>query len=140
MRRITRVSRLRGTNAGRPIQDMLPLVFCVCKNQSSLYSPPPISIARATAILLLDVCAIHDLPATLPSYAIHHTILVMAISCKGQNAGRPTRVCDSHSYLDSLCVGHLSRVNPKPTPKYEKKIYVSCVCVCVYRGLGLTRS
>jgi len=45
--------------------------------------PPPISIAHTTAIRLRDFCAIYDLPPTLPVYAIHHTILVMTIACKG---------------------------------------------------------
>jgi len=46
--------------------------------------PPPIRITPTTAIRLRDCCAIYILPPTLPSYAIHHTILVKAISCKGQ--------------------------------------------------------
>jgi len=57
--------------------------FCVSKNQSSLYYPMPICITHTTVILLRDFCAIYDLPPTLPGYAIHHTILVKTISCKG---------------------------------------------------------
>ena len=57
----------------------------VCVQESILpLSPPPICITHATAILLRDSCAIYDLPPTLPVYAIHHTILVVTVSCKGQ--------------------------------------------------------
>ena len=57
--------------------------FCVCKHQSSLLLPPPIFITHTTAILLRDFGAIYDLSPSLPIYGIHHTILVMTISCKG---------------------------------------------------------
>jgi len=40
--------------------------------------------AYPIAILLHDHCAIYAPPATPLLYAIHHTILVMARSCKGQ--------------------------------------------------------
>jgi len=46
--------------------------------------PPPTCIARTIAILLHVYCAIYDAPPTPLLYATHHTILVMAISCKGQ--------------------------------------------------------
>jgi len=46
--------------------------------------PPPTCIARTIAILLHVYCARYDAPPTPPLYAIHYTILVMAISCKGQ--------------------------------------------------------
>ena len=49
--------------------------FGFCKNQSSIFIPPPICSTHTTAILLRDLCAIYDLPPTLPLYAIHHTIL-----------------------------------------------------------------
>ena len=39
------------------------------------------------AILLHDFCAIYARPPTPLCYATHHTILVMAISCKGQSGG-----------------------------------------------------
>jgi len=51
---------------------------------SSLYLPPPTCTAYPIAILLHDYCAIYAPPSTLSLYAIHHTILGMAISCKGQ--------------------------------------------------------
>ena len=50
-----------------------------------LLNPPPICTARTIAMLLHVHCAIYDAPPTLLVYAIHHTILAMAISCKGQS-------------------------------------------------------
>jgi len=52
-----------------------------------LLPPPPTCKAYPSVIRLHDHCAIHTSPRTPPLYAIHHTILAMAISCKGQ------RVC-----------------------------------------------
>jgi len=46
--------------------------------------PPPTCIARTIAILLHVYCAIYDAPPTPLVYAMHHTILVIAILCKGQ--------------------------------------------------------
>ena len=58
------------------------LFLCVQESVIPLL-PPPVCITHTTAILLRDLCAIHDFPPTLPGYAIHHTILVMTISCIG---------------------------------------------------------
>jgi len=44
---------------------------------------PPTCIARTIAILLHVYCARCDPPPTPPLYAIHHTIFVMEILCKG---------------------------------------------------------
>jgi len=65
-----------------PIQEILSLV-CVCARINHPFITPPISVAHTTALLLHDFFAIYDPPQTLPLYAIHHTILVMTISCKG---------------------------------------------------------
>ena len=48
--------------------------------------PPPTCIARTIAMLLHVYWAIYDAPPTPLVYAIHHTILAMAISFKGQGA------------------------------------------------------
>jgi len=48
-----------------------------------LYYPRPFRITHTTAILLCDSCVRYGLPLTLSLYAVHHTILVMTISCKG---------------------------------------------------------
>ena len=53
-----------------------------------LLPPPPTCNAYPIAILMHGHCAIYASPPTPPLYAIHHTILVMAISCKGQGRGR----------------------------------------------------
>ena len=46
--------------------------------------PSPTCKAYPIALLLHVHCAINASPPTSPYYAIHHTILVMEISCKGQ--------------------------------------------------------
>jgi len=53
-----------------------------------LVFPPPTCKVYPIAILLHNQCAMYALPPTLPIYAIHHTMLVMAISCKGQPNSR----------------------------------------------------
>ena len=80
----------------RPIEAMLELaqVFSLYKifvhSKASLHSsiilvlPPPTCFAHTIAILSYDFCAIYDPPTTTLLYAIHHTIVVMAISCKDQ--------------------------------------------------------
>jgi len=46
---------------------------------------PPSCNACLIAILLHDFCAVHAPQPTPPWYSIHHTLLVMAILCKGQD-------------------------------------------------------
>ena len=48
-----------------------------------LLRPPPTCKAYPIALVLCDHCAIYARQTTPPLNAIHHTILVMAISCKG---------------------------------------------------------
>jgi len=48
--------------------------------------PLPIRISHTIPILLHDGCAIYDPPAPPLLYTIHHTTLVLAMSCKGQVA------------------------------------------------------
>jgi len=63
--------------------------FQACVHESIIcVLPPSTCIARSIAILLHVYCPIYvrrplDPPVV---YAIHHTILVMAISCKGRTA------------------------------------------------------
>jgi len=54
-----------------------------------LLSPPPTCIGPTIATRVHDYCAIYDALPTPLLYAIHHTILVIAISCKGQRALHP---------------------------------------------------
>jgi len=59
-----------------------------CESLSFFCCPPQTANAYPIAILLHTHCAIYTPPPTLPLNAIHHTILVMAISCKGQGTAR----------------------------------------------------
>jgi len=55
----------------------------LCTNQSTLYSPlPPASLTRLQ-YYMQHYCAMFDPLSTHRFHAIHHTILCMAISCKG---------------------------------------------------------
>jgi len=49
----------------------------------TLLLPPPTCKAYPIAILLHDDCAIYALLPIPLAYAIYHTILMMAIACKG---------------------------------------------------------
>jgi len=77
---------------------------CVCRCRVSLYKilfyfkallwesiillvPPSTCKAYPIAVLLHDHCATYASPTDPSLYAIHRTILVMAISCKGQVSG-----------------------------------------------------
>jgi len=65
--------------------------FAAFVHESSIPSLPPSSCAAHTvAILLQYYCALYNAPPTALLYAIHHTILLMAISCKGQGGVRET--------------------------------------------------
>jgi len=54
-----------------------------------LLLPPPTYKAYPIAILLHDDCAIYALLPTSLVYAIYHTLLVMAISCKANAEPSP---------------------------------------------------
>jgi len=56
-----------------------------CGSPSSVYYPSPTCKAYAIAVLLDAHCAIYAPPPTPDFYTIHHTLLVMEISCKGQH-------------------------------------------------------
>jgi len=73
--------------------------------------PPPTCIARTIAMLLHVYCAIYDAPPTPLLYAIHHTILVMAISCKGQHLAHAAQ----RAQLVAL---HTLIINALPPPPY----------------------
>jgi len=68
----------------------------LCTKQSSLFVlPPPTCIAHTIAILLHVYCAIYDAPPAPLVYATHHTILVIAISCKGQVTTPTVRIVEA---------------------------------------------
>jgi len=50
-----------------------------------LSSPTSTCIVHSGAIRLHDHLIVYDTLSDLPLYAIHHTILVISISCKGQH-------------------------------------------------------
>jgi len=57
----------------------------LCTNQPSVHSlPPPTCIAHPGAIRFHNYWTVYDFLLTSRLYAIHRTILIMAISCKGQ--------------------------------------------------------
>jgi len=82
--------------------------------------PPAICTARTIAMLVYVYCAIYDAPPTPLLYAIHHTIFVMARSCKGQGVCKPNGagLCGlfraEYRYLSTYLSVYLSRswVNP----------------------------
>ena len=65
------------------LQDIV-LLRGLCARINDLVSAPPTRIAHTIALRLHDYCAIYGPPPPPLVHAIHHTILVMAISCKGQ--------------------------------------------------------
>jgi len=67
-----------------PLQDIVSLHSFSVGVHHPLIAPPPTCNAYRVAILLHDYCAIYPPPPTPLVYAVHHRILVMAISCKGQ--------------------------------------------------------
>ena len=67
-----------------------------------LVSPPPTCKAYPIAILLHGHWAIYALLPTPVLYAVNHTILVKAISCKGHYSASS---CSSFSPNDSSAVG-----------------------------------
>jgi len=72
-----------------PLQDIVSLQSLIVGVYHPLIDPPSCN-AYPIAILLHDFCAICSPQPTPPVYAIHHTLLVMAMLCKGQI---PTSMC-----------------------------------------------
>jgi len=74
------------SNAYWPLQGMALLPSRLCTNQSSFHSSGPPALPT---LLQYDCTAIGQYTTPPPTpllYAIHHTTLVIPISCKGQNA------------------------------------------------------
>ena len=74
--------------------------------------PPPARIAHTIALLLHDYCALYDPPSTPLLYAIHHTILVMPISSKGQQTGRPHTGTKSATLFQQVKNASTKRARP----------------------------
>ena len=76
-----------------------------CVYESNLLSfPAPTCIAHPGVILVHGYWAVHPPPSDLPFYAIHHTILVITISCKGQGYIRTSFTCGVGFGLYKICV------------------------------------
>jgi len=67
-----------------PLQDIVSLQSFIVEVNHPFNALPHLQSLPYCNTLLHDHCAIYARPPTLPFDAIHHTILVMAISCKGQ--------------------------------------------------------
>jgi len=66
-----------------PLQDIVSLQSFIAEVDHPCIALPPTCNAYPIAILSHAHCAIYGHPPSLPFYAIYHTILVTAISCKG---------------------------------------------------------
>jgi len=76
------VSPLGKPRCIEPSQDIVSLQSSIVGVNHPCIAPPTCK-AYPIALLLHDHCAIYVSPLTLLFYAIHHTILMMATSCKG---------------------------------------------------------
>jgi len=74
-----------------PLHDIVSLQSFIMRVNHPFIAPPPACKVDPIAILLRGHCAIYTLPPTPLLYAKHHTMLVMAISCKGQIPVEPCR-------------------------------------------------
>jgi len=98
-----------------------------------LLSPPPTCIARTIAILLHVYCAINDAPPIPLLYAIHHTILALAISCEGQGGtDHVMNTATRGARRVSRRGGTLSRATSMLA--YRKWHLVGVVSYCVWGG------
>ena len=84
-----------------------------------LLLPPPTCIARTIAILLHVYCAICESPPTPLWHAIHHTILVMVISCQRQCTG-------------GACAQTWSQQRHRPCNEFRARSGDICSCIYIY--------
>jgi len=82
--------------------------------------------------LLHAYCAIYAPPSTLPFYAIHHRLLVMAISCKGQPEMAQPPTSAPYIYIHMYAYIHTY------VRTYIPMCMQVCVCMCVHMGIYLT--
>jgi len=90
LRRVGDLPPIRATNPRclHPKQDIRSLQR-FCEHANHHFIPPPTCNAHTLAIVLQDYCAIYAPLPTPLLYATHHTILVIAISCRGQRLVPP---------------------------------------------------
>jgi len=73
-----------GDSASQPLKEIVSFQSFVVGGTHPFIAPSHTGKAYLIAILLHGHCAIYAPLPTPPFYAVNHTILVMAISCKGQ--------------------------------------------------------
>ena len=78
-----------------PLQDIVLLQSLIVGVRHHFIAPLPPRNAYHIAIPLHAHCEIYAPPPTLPLYAMHHTILVMTMSCKGQDTSRERSIASS---------------------------------------------
>ena len=80
-------------------------LWAIVHESIDLLLPPPTCIVHTIAIRLHDDCAIYDPTPTRLLYVMHHTILVMTMSCKGQvrEHSQPTTSASAYVY-DCVCL------------------------------------
>jgi len=112
-----------------------------------LLSPPPTCISHAVAIRLHDYWAVYDNSSTPLLYAIHHTRLVITISCNGQWSVRG-RVSRLGLRLWEWVGQFVTRRQHSTQQNWLSQqallrilsgwpcVYNVCVCVCVILGYG----
>jgi len=74
-------------NASPQVPGLYKIVFTsrmLCKNQPSFHSPSPSALPTLLQYYCTAIAQYTTPPPTTLLYAIHHTQLVLAISCKGQ--------------------------------------------------------
>jgi len=67
-----------------------------CESQLSFYCPLHLQSLPYCNTIARVLCNIRPPPPNPPVYAMHHTILVMAISCKGQG--------ECNRYVEAICI------------------------------------
>jgi len=97
-------SSTRGREVTWPLQD-IPSLQRFCKQANQVITPLPTCKAHNIAIVLHNYCARYAPPPTLGLHALHNTILVMAILCKGQAVTDCRNRCrrETHIVL-TLCI------------------------------------
>jgi len=133
----------------------------MCTNQPSLHPPTPTCIAHPGAQLMHEHWEVYDSPSISLVYAIHHTLLVITISCKGQPNTRLTRTLETsisltssgstnstgsalehpHAHAHTRTHAHTSTHAGLGLESSEIYTYVYIyVCVCVYIYISLSLS
>jgi len=134
----------------------------LCTNQSSFYCHPPLAMPTLLQYCCTTVAQDTTPPPTPLSYAIHYTISVLAISCKGQPAfGATVRCTARRSNKLCLCIhsllitgiiiastncgnAHLQVLNTHSIYSHRLFIrscmYVLFICICICMRVNLANA